>query len=398
VSEQVPQHRRGSTRSGGGSSGFGRRVAALGRGQRIGLLAGAVVVVAVVAVVLAAVLSGGNKPTKGATSSSTTSSTGRQTTSTTLPHYKVPTKVCPLTGKGAPGGKVPSRPALAVKIGNDPSSRPQSGLDQADVVYEEMAEGGITRYMALYQCQEAPLIGPVRSVRWDDWNILQQYGHAILAYSGGIDPWMAAAASTPWIYNADGSIDPTANAYYRYNSSSLPASLGAPYNYYTSTKALWALFPDAKMPPPVAFQFSTKVPTRATLIVSASVPFSSASPVVWQWSRTVKQWLRFYDTTPDNDPAGQQLHTTNIVIEMVQTRRGPYNESGPNSPDVESLTTGTGVAYVLREGKVVKGTWTRRSGYNITRFAYPNGKPITLEPGTTWVELVPDSIAVSFTK
>jgi hypothetical protein len=83
---------------------------------------------------------------------------------------------------------------------------------------------------------------------------------------------------------------------------------------------------------------------------------------------------------------------------MVITQKGPYNESGPDSQDVESITTGTGTAYVLRHGVMLKGTWSRPTGLNITRFSLPNGKPITLEPGTTWVEVVPDSVAVSFTK
>jgi hypothetical protein len=367
----------------------------LERGQRIGLVVGAVVVVVLVGVVLAAVLS--NSSPKTSSKSTTTSSFGRQTT-TTRPHTVASLKVCPLTGREGPGGKAPQRPALAVKIGNDPASRPQSGLKQADIVYEEMAEGGITRYMAVYQCQSAPVIGPVRSVRWDDWNILQQYGQPILAYSGGIAPWTAEVASLPWIYDANGSIEPTAKAYYRYNSTALPASQGAPYNYYTSTSALWGLFPAAKSSPPVVFQFSTKVPAGAVQAASASIPFSSASPVVWQWSQADRQWLRFYDTRPDVDPAGYQLRATNVVIQVVQTKPGPYNESGPNSRDVESITTGTGTAYVLRHGVMLKGTWSRRTGLNITRFSSPKGKPITLEPGTTWVELVPDSVAVTFTK
>ena len=224
--------------------------------------------------------------------------------STSLPQVVTNSKLCPLTGLPAPSGNAPQRPALAVKIGNDPASRPQSGLDQADIVYEEMAEGGITRYMAVFQCQNAPLIGPVRSVRWDDWNILEPYRQAILAYSGGINPWMQEAATLPWIYNANGSFDPTANAYYRYNSSSPPASLGAPYNYYTSTKALWGLFPNAKTLPPRLFKFSKTPPAGNTIARIVSIPFSSASPVVWQWSRADNQWLRFYDTKPDVDPAG----------------------------------------------------------------------------------------------
>jgi len=107
------------------------------------------VVIVLVGVVLAAVMSSGS--TKGGTHSST--STTLKTTTTTRPRAVVSSKVCPLTDLPAPGGKAPQRPALAVKIGNDFSSRPQSGLDQADIVYEEMAEGGITRYMAVFQCR-----------------------------------------------------------------------------------------------------------------------------------------------------------------------------------------------------------------------------------------------------
>jgi hypothetical protein len=298
----------------------------------------------------------------------------------------------------APGGKVPQRPALAVKIGNDQASRPQSGLDQADIVYEEMAEGGITRYMAVFQCQEAPLLGPVRSVRWDDWNMLQQYGHAILAYSGGINPWMSEAASLPWIYNANGSIYPTANAFYRYNSSTLPASQGAPYNYYSSTAALWKLFPAAKSPPPQLFKFSKALPARATPATSASIDFSYASPVVWRWSATLQKWLRFYNTQPDTDPSGHQFQATDVVIQVVKTTLGPYSESGPDSPDVESIMVGTGTAYVLRNGAVETGTWSRPSGYDITKFTFPNGQPLRLRPGNIWYELVPSYVPVSITK
>ena len=120
--------------------------------------------------------------------------------------------------------------------------------------------------------------------------------------------------------------------------------------------------------------------------------------MVWEWSQTKIQWLRFYNTQPDADPAGQQFQATNVVIQMVTTQKGPYDESGPDSQDVESITTGTGTAYVLRHGVMLKGTWKWPGGLNITRFVLPNGKPITLEPGTTSVEVVPDTVAVSFTK
>ncbi|MGO9965124.1 MAG: DUF3048 domain-containing protein [Acidimicrobiales bacterium] len=407
MSEQPPRHRRGngsgngksSARSGSrgdaGSGGLGRWLAGLGRRGRVSLAVGAVIILAIVGVVLAAVLSGGNPKAGTNSGSSTTSSSLGTLPSTSIPQTITNSRLCPLTGLPAPSGKAPQRPALAVKIGNDPASRPQSGLDQADIVYEEMAEGGITRYMAVFQCQDAPLIGPVRSVRWDDWNVLEQYRQAILAYSGGIDPWMQEAATLPWIFNANGSFEPTANAYYRYNSSTLPASQGAPYNYYTSTKALWGLFPGAKTLPPRLFRFSKSPPTGVTLAKIVSIPFSSASPVVWKWSRAESQWLRYYDTTPDVDPAGHQIHTTNVVIQVVKTRSGPYNESGPDSRDVESLTVGSGPVYVLRNGRLESGTWDRPGQKNITKLYSADGKSIYLARGQTWWEIVPDYVTVT---
>jgi hypothetical protein len=81
---------------------------------------------------------------------------------------------------------------------------------------------------------------------------------------------------------------------------------------------------------------------------------------------------------------------------MVTTQPGPYNESGPDSFDVESIMTGTGKAYVLRDGSVETGTWSRPDGYAITKFTFPDGKPMRLRPGNIWYELVPDYITVSF--
>src|SRR6266702_2995767 len=86
---------------------------------------------------------------------------------------------CPLTGAPAPAGSVPQRPAFAVKIPNDPTGRPQTGLDKTDIVYEEPVEGGITRLIAIYQCTDVDRIEPVRSGRFVDIDVLQQFGHPV---------------------------------------------------------------------------------------------------------------------------------------------------------------------------------------------------------------------------
>src|SRR5581483_4111884 len=87
------------------------------------------------------------------------------TTTTTKPPGSPNGPKCPLTGRAAPSGKVPQRPALAVKVDNYSAARPQSGLDNADIVFEEPVEGGITRFVAIFQCQNAALVGPIRSAR-----------------------------------------------------------------------------------------------------------------------------------------------------------------------------------------------------------------------------------------
>ncbi len=336
-----------------------------------------------------------------ATTSKPKHSAGGTTTTTTTTTLTVPvttrvkghvdTHLCPLRGTRAPGGKVQQRPAVGVKIGNDPASRPQSGLPDADIVYEEMAEGGITRYLAIFQCYEPAAIGPTRSVRWDDWHILASYGHPILAFSGGITPWTEEVASLPWLFDASGSAYPTANAYYR-TSNRVP-----PWNYYTSAKGLWGLDPKNHETPPAQFVYSARPAAGTKRTRGASVAdFASAATVQWEWSAHLGAWLRFVGGEPDVDVSGAQLRATDVVIDLVQTQPGPYNESGPNSPDVESLTQGTGPAWILRNGMVEEGTWSCPQYGDITRYHFRDGKTMTLAPGNTWVELVPDkSYAVS---
>ena len=116
-------------------------------------------------------------------------------TTTTVPPVAAPT--CPLTGAPAPGGTVPARPALGVKIGNYTGDRPSAGLNQADVVFEEPVEGSITRLLAVFQCQQAPLVGDLRSAREPDVGILSQLSDPIFVHAGGIDPVLALLADAP---------------------------------------------------------------------------------------------------------------------------------------------------------------------------------------------------------
>jgi hypothetical protein len=354
--------------------------------QRLAVGAGTLTVAALV-IGLSFVTASGAPGHHAAGSTSSSSSSSSSSTSTT-PHPRLSSHLCPLTGTSPSGGRVPARPALGVKIGNDPASRPQSGLPEADIVYEEMAEGGITRYLAIFQCKSAGALGPVRSVRWDDWHVLASYGNPILAFSGGITQWDDEVASLRWLHDANGSNYPTSNAYYRTNDR-VP-----PWNYYSSTKALYGLFPKAKTPPPPQFTYSKEPPAGSTSATGATIgAFATGANVVWKWDASKQAYMRYYESggvlSADLDAGGRQLQAVNVIIELVATRRGPYAESG-TVPDVESITQGSGTAYVLRNGKVEVGTWSCKRYGDVTNFRFNNGPHMTLSPGNTWVELVPN--------
>jgi hypothetical protein len=310
------------------------------------------------------------------------------TTSTTA---KPPPPACPLTGLPVPGGAaVPARPALAVKVDNYPSARPQSGLDKADVIYEEPVEGGITRYAAVFQCQDAASVGPVRSARNIDIGILGQLGNPLLAHVGGIPPVLANIDASP-IVNVDlgenGSI------------ITHPAGRYAPYDTYSSTAQMWGTHPTMTTPPQPLFGYST-TPPAGTPVASVNINFSGTSNVTWTYNPTTSQFERFYNgTTPDTLADGTQNAAANVVVQYVHISYGPWLENSEGGLEVQAdlYPDASGQAQVFRNGVEITGTWQRAALGSPTQFLTAAGTPITLQPGQTWVELVPDTITTAVT-
>lgn len=335
-------------------------------------MAAGTVAVVTAAVIVAVVLSGGKPAPK-------------HVSATTVPHRQ-PAR-CPLTDLPAPGGKVPDRPALAVKVGNEPEgARPQSGLNEADIVYDTPAEGGIMRYVAVFQCSSASSIGPTRSVRWVDWHILQAFGHPILAFAGGINPDVNTVDGLGWLQPAD-LLAGAQSAGVRITTR-VP-----PDNLYTSTSALWGLAKPGSPPPPV-FSYSSALPSLATRATALAIDFSEGTDVIWKWDGRGDCWLHTYSGVPDIDTlTNRPVTTTNIVVQIVHYSFGPNQESPGGSGDVESQTVGSGSGYVLRGGEVISVTWHRPSLSAPTTFTDAKGQAVGLAPGRTWVELVLDTTA-----
>jgi hypothetical protein len=318
----------------------------------------------------------------------------RPTSPTTAPSTTTPVvtdqgPTCPLTGTPAPGGAVPKRSAMAVKIDNYPTARPQTGLTGADIVFEEPVEGGITRYVAVFQCHGVPAVGPVRSARNIDVGILGQLGHPLLVHVGGIDPVIANIQASPIVdFELGDYTTIIQHATGRY----------APYDTYTSTTAVWKMRPTEDTPPAPLFTYSTTVPS-GTKVSSVSIPFSFYSPVVWKWDASEGKFLRYYDAAPDMLSNGVQNSADNVVVQFVNVYYGPWVENTQGALEVQAnlYTDASGPAIVFRNGVEVQAQWSRSTLAQPTKFTTTSGTPIAMEPGTTWVELAPSTIHVTTT-
>jgi hypothetical protein len=312
----------------------------------------------------------------------------RSSTTTTT---AVPVATCPLTGSAVPGGgAVPQRTALAVKVDNYPDARPQSGLDRADVIFEEPVEGGITRYAVVFQCQDAPIVGPVRSARNIDIGILGELGTPIEAHVGGIDPVLANIDASPVV-----NLDLGQNG----NIESHPAGREAPYDTYSTTALMWGTHPTMQTPPQPIFTYSDKTPAGSP-VSAVNIDFSGTSNVTWKYDPTISAFKRYYNgSTPDMLADGAQNTAANVVVQYVSISYGPWLENSEGGLEVQAdlYPSASGRAEVFRGGVAIPGTWQRSTLGSPTQFLDSAGQVIPLQPGQTWVELVPNTIGATTT-
>jgi hypothetical protein len=288
------------------------------------------------------------------------------------------------------GGAVPQRPALAVKVDNYPDARPQSGLDKADVIFEEPVEGGITRYAAVFQCQEATSVGPVRSARNIDIGILGQLGTPLLVHVGGIDPVLANIDASPLV-----NVDLGANG----DIETHPAGREAPYDTYSSTAQMWGTHPTMNTPPQSLFAYSAQ-PSSGSPVATVTIDFSGTSDVTWKYDATTGLFQRFYNgTTPDMLADGVQDSAANVIVQYVQISYGPWLENSEGGLEVQAdlYPNASGQAEVFRNGVAIPGSWHRSTLGSPTQFVTASGSLITMQPGQSWVELVPNTIKATTT-
>lgn len=327
-------------------------------------------------VALAFAAGGGDEPPP--TTTTTTSST-----TTTAPTTTVLAPVAPLTG--VPGdAAVLARTALVVKIDNvDPKARPQAGINQADVVYEERVEGSVTRLLAVFHSWDAAPVGPVRSARTSDLGVLSSLHRPYFAWSGANDFFVARVRQANL---ADVGYNAATSNYYRAGDRPAPSNL-----MVKSTADLMALPNEGSSPPPALFTYRTpdQQPAHLEAVGGVHISFGSsagAAPVEYRWDGT--GWARFQKGTPHVDASGQQVAPPNVIVQFTE-----YASSGVNDqfgkPIPEAQMVGEGEVWVLTNGGLVVGRWHKPSLDAVTTYTDVDGNPIGLTPGRTWVALPP---------
>ena len=269
----------------------------------------------------------------------------------------------PLTGVvlGAP------RPALVVKVDNV-DAEPQSGLNQADLVFEEIVEGQATRFAAVFNSMEANPVGPIRSARTQDVDLLQSLNDPALAYSGANEGVNAALQAAGFELLSEGD-----SGFFRRDDRP------APHNLYANIAALWPQLTSSGNAVP-AFEFVAP----GTEVTGTPVTFAQMMvggyDVRWDWDATQRLFLRSQLGSPHELADGQASANTVIVLVV------PYGTS-PAGGGPEAQTIGTGAAVVYTAGQKIEGTWTRQSATEPFHLE-AGGQPILIAPGRTWVEFV----------
>ncbi len=280
-----------------------------------------------------------------------------------------------LSGREGSDGEI-----LVVKIDDTVSARPQIGIDRADVVYIEQVEGGLTRLAAVFSSEIPTLIGPIRSARISDIEILAQYGRVVFAYSGAQSkmlPVISAAnlndygaqRQSPTIYTRDESRTSPTNMVLR--ADLLLEKVRSDGREIAQSRTVGWTFGD--------------LPNGGTAITEAKINWPAASYEL-KWSPTEERWLVFNNGVPNMSASGTQHGPTTFVIQDVEILPSEYGDKfGGVTP--YSKTIGTGTGFVLRDGRYFAATWSRPDELSGTTWRTLDGSELPFARGQVWIAL-----------
>jgi hypothetical protein len=305
---------------------------------------------------------------------STTTTIGLATTTTIL-GWAGP--VHPLTGLPAVDGTV-DRPALVVKIGNnDSKSLPQLGLEDADVVYEVHIENGVTRFLAVFHSEVPALVGPVRSARSSDIDLIGNLNRPSFAYWGSNE---GVGAEVEQAIDLGTFVALTTTGQGQYLFSRDAGRGEAPYNGFFDAAAAAALVAAGSAPDPI---FTFGGPSASAVPIRGVRWMAPSRDIDWVWDYVSARWLRYHRGVPLVGADGAHLAADNVLLLFVD-----YRTSAADLLSPQAISTGSGDGWLLRDGTVTGVTWSRpfiADGWSLADD--DTGEAVFLRPGRTWVAL-----------
>jgi hypothetical protein len=333
---------------------------------------------AVTALLASAACSGDSKSKKTATPAP--SSPAPTTSAPTTTPAPAPPPVNPFTGIGP----VPKSPVISVKIDDTEPGRPQVGINQADIVYVEAVEGGLTRLAAIFGTYKPAKVGYVRSTRPSDPELLLQFGKITAAYSGGAHdsiPLIRRSGIRSW------SNDAGAAYYFR-----APHANDHGYINLALDLARVAKKTHTNAPRNIGWTFSASdvgLPalkgTDVRTVVRGANPGGTA--VEFKWDGRLHKYVRYIGGQRQVDAAGKPVTATNVIVQFCRVEHHRQDTDVNGNPSQFTFTVGTGAVSVFRHGKRINGTWSRPKTSSGTTMKMANGKSLPLVPGNTWVVL-----------
>lgn len=306
--------------------------------------------------------------------------------------YEYPDGVNPMTGLPYPNDEVRSRRNLIVKISNHPPVvRPQHGVNAADIVYEYEAEGGVTRFAAIYRTNAPQKVGSVRSGRLMDMELVTMYS-ALLAYSGTSKPIrnLYLNSNFRWRLISPSIGDNCENAgFCRDNTLT-----DRPYEHrlFGDTTKMWEVATKRNVNTgfrAIGFAFSEQPAVGGIAARDVYITGYGRTEARWQFDETSGRYLRYSDSVPHLDAAdGEQLWADNLVIiEAPHNPRPDLFPPGSADESFEVALWGSGRAFVFRDGAIFVGFWQRLGNEpgKALLLMLGNSKPIYLKPGRTWI-------------
>ena len=319
-------------------------------------------------------------------STSTTTPTVAPSTTTSLP--LAPTSL--INGTPIEDPALLDRRVLAVKIDNHPKARPQSGIEQADMVIELMVEG-ITRFISIWHESDSDYLGPMRSGRPTDPTLLAALNQPTFAISGA-QAWVYKILTSRKIHL----VGESSSGVFRISRRSAPHNLYVDTNRLRETADAWG-YPDD--PPTRPLWDFGPMSDYADPVSEVRIDFSG-NIVRWTWDNETAVWLRTMGGKESNwrDREGETGRIAVPVMVALYTEQYTADPPGSGTPVPASLTTGGGKAFVFADGRVTEGTWERSLESEWFRLTDANGEIITVPVGKVWVSLVPSHRGLTYSQ